>query len=104
MTEDSELLAHYIARGREPWNVSLEAAWLDYELRRYVLSRLPAQVFAEAAFSSLVNIHEATAIAEMAAPAAGVPTCDPAIALLIHVPAPADAVNDSINEHAILRL
>lgn len=43
MTEDSELLAHYIARGREPWNVSLEAAWLDYELRRYVLSRLPAR-------------------------------------------------------------
>ena len=69
-----------------------------------VLSRLPAPVFAEDAFSSLVNIHEATAIAEMAAPAAGVPTCDPAIALLIHVPAPADAVNDSINEHAILRL
>jgi 2-polyprenyl-3-methyl-5-hydroxy-6-metoxy-1,4-benzoquinol methylase len=43
VTEDSELLAHYIARGREAWNVSLEAAWLDYELRRYVLSRLPAK-------------------------------------------------------------
>ena len=41
MTEDSELLAHYIARGREPWNTSLEAAWLDYELRAFVMARLP---------------------------------------------------------------
>jgi hypothetical protein len=39
--EDAELLAHYVARGREPWNVSLEASWLDYELRAFVLARLP---------------------------------------------------------------
>jgi len=43
VTEDSELLAHYIARGREPWNTSLEAAWLDYELRAFVAARLPAK-------------------------------------------------------------
>jgi SAM-dependent methyltransferase len=39
--EDAELLAHYIARGRESWNTSLEAAWLDYELRAFVMARLP---------------------------------------------------------------
>jgi protein-L-isoaspartate O-methyltransferase len=42
MTE-SELLAHYVERGGEPWNVSLEASWLDYELRAYVIARLPAR-------------------------------------------------------------
>ena len=41
MTEDAELLEHYVRRGREAWNVSLEAAWLDYELRAYVLAQLP---------------------------------------------------------------
>lgn len=41
-TEDAELLQHYLARGHEPWNLSLESAWLDYELRSFVLSRLPA--------------------------------------------------------------
>jgi protein-L-isoaspartate O-methyltransferase len=41
VNEDSELLAHYIARGREAWNTSLEAAWLDYELRAFVLAGLP---------------------------------------------------------------
>jgi hypothetical protein len=40
MTE-TELLAHYVERGGEPWNVSLEAAWLDYELRAWVRPRLP---------------------------------------------------------------
>lgn len=40
-TEDAELLAHYLERGRESWNVSLEAAWLDYELRAFVASKLP---------------------------------------------------------------
>jgi 2-polyprenyl-3-methyl-5-hydroxy-6-metoxy-1,4-benzoquinol methylase len=40
---DAELLEHYIARGREPWNVSLDAAWLDYQLRRFVAERLPAR-------------------------------------------------------------
>jgi methyltransferase family protein len=40
MTE-SELLAHYVERGGEPWNVSLEAAWLDYELRAWFRPRLP---------------------------------------------------------------
>ena len=43
VSEDSELLAHYIARGREAWNTSLEAAWLDYELRAFVKARLPAR-------------------------------------------------------------
>ncbi len=42
MTE-SELLAHYVERGGEPWNVSLESAWLDYELRAWVKPRLPAR-------------------------------------------------------------
>ncbi|HUS32183.1 MAG TPA: class I SAM-dependent methyltransferase [Kofleriaceae bacterium] len=42
-SEDAELLAHYIARGREPWNTSLEASWLDYELRAFVIARLPTQ-------------------------------------------------------------
>jgi SAM-dependent methyltransferase len=40
--ETTELLAHYLARGREPWNVSLEASWLDYELRAWVRPRLPS--------------------------------------------------------------
>jgi hypothetical protein len=39
--ESAELLAHYVERGREPWNVSLEASWLDYELRAWVRPRLP---------------------------------------------------------------
>ncbi len=37
----TELLAHYIARGAEPWNVSTEAAWLDYQLRAWIGPRLP---------------------------------------------------------------
>jgi hypothetical protein len=41
--EDAELLAHYLDRGHEAWNVSLEAAWLDYELRAFVAARLPAR-------------------------------------------------------------
>lgn len=41
MMTESELLAHYVERGGEPWNVSLEAAWLDYELRAWVKPRLP---------------------------------------------------------------
>ena len=36
---ETELLAHYVERGGEPWNVSLEAAWLDYELRAWVRPR-----------------------------------------------------------------
>lgn len=43
MTDEAALLAHYLARGREPWNVSLEASWLDYELRAWVKARLPAR-------------------------------------------------------------
>jgi hypothetical protein len=42
MTE-IELLAHYVERGGEPWNVSLEAAWLDYELRAWIRPRLPSR-------------------------------------------------------------
>jgi 2-polyprenyl-3-methyl-5-hydroxy-6-metoxy-1,4-benzoquinol methylase len=41
--DDADLLAHYLERGREPWNVSLEASWLDYELRAYVAARLPTK-------------------------------------------------------------
>ncbi len=42
MTE-AELLSHYVERGSEPWNVSLEAAWLDYELRAWFKPRLPTR-------------------------------------------------------------
>jgi 2-polyprenyl-3-methyl-5-hydroxy-6-metoxy-1,4-benzoquinol methylase len=42
MTE-AELLAHYVERGSEPWSVSLEASWLDYELRAWFRHRLPAR-------------------------------------------------------------
>lgn len=43
MTEHTELLAHYVERGGEPWNVSLEASWLDYQLRAWFRPRLPAK-------------------------------------------------------------
>lgn len=39
-TDDARLLEHYLQRGHEPWNVSLEAAWLDFELRRHVSERV----------------------------------------------------------------
>lgn len=39
---DADLLAHYVARGAEPWNTSLEAAWLDYEVRAWLRPRLRA--------------------------------------------------------------
>ena len=42
-SETAGLLEHYLERGREPWNVSLEAAWLDYELRAWVRPRLPVR-------------------------------------------------------------
>ncbi len=42
-SDDADLLKHYLERGREPWNVSLEASWLDYELRAYVAARLPTK-------------------------------------------------------------
>lgn len=41
--EDAELLDHYVRRGAAAWNLSLEAAWLDYELRSFVLGKLPAR-------------------------------------------------------------
>jgi hypothetical protein len=41
--EDAELLDHYVRRGAAPRSRSLEAAWLDYELRSFVLSQLPAR-------------------------------------------------------------
>lgn len=41
--EGRELLAHYLARGHEPWNGSTEAAWLDYMLRAYVEPRIPSR-------------------------------------------------------------
>jgi SAM-dependent methyltransferase len=42
-SETAGLLEHYLERGREPWNVSLEASWLDYELRAWVRPRLPTR-------------------------------------------------------------
>jgi SAM-dependent methyltransferase len=39
--DDDHLLAHYLAVGGEPWNHSLESAWLDYELRAWAMPRLP---------------------------------------------------------------
>ena len=41
MTDDADLLDDYVRRGREASKASLEAAWLEYELRAYVLSLLP---------------------------------------------------------------
>lgn len=40
--DDARLLEYYVQRGHGPWNLSLDAAWLDYELRRYVTDRIPA--------------------------------------------------------------
>ena len=37
------MLEHYVRRGAAPRSCSLEAAWLDYELRSFVLSKLPAR-------------------------------------------------------------
>jgi hypothetical protein len=42
-SDDALLLEHYIHRGHESWNVSLEASYLDYELRRCLLERMPAK-------------------------------------------------------------
>jgi protein-L-isoaspartate O-methyltransferase len=39
--DDSKLLDHYLERGHQRWNVSLAAAYLDYEMRRYVTERMP---------------------------------------------------------------
>ncbi|MCW5801514.1 MAG: class I SAM-dependent methyltransferase [Deltaproteobacteria bacterium] len=41
--DDAALLEHYVRRGRGARDGGLEAAWLDYELRSYVLARLPAR-------------------------------------------------------------
>lgn len=41
-TDDARLLEYYVQRGHGPWNLSLDAAWLDYELRRYVSEQLRA--------------------------------------------------------------
>jgi SAM-dependent methyltransferase len=42
-TDDAELLEHYVRRGAAAFHLSLEAAWLDYELRSFVLGKLPAR-------------------------------------------------------------
>lgn len=39
--DDARLLEYYVQRGHGPWNLSLDAAWLDYALRRYVTERIP---------------------------------------------------------------
>lgn len=41
--DDRELLDFYIACGRAARGRSLDAAWVDYELRSFVLARLPAR-------------------------------------------------------------
>jgi 2-polyprenyl-3-methyl-5-hydroxy-6-metoxy-1,4-benzoquinol methylase len=41
--DDTALLEHYVRRGRAARDGALEAAWLDYELRSYVLARLPVR-------------------------------------------------------------
>ena len=41
--DDRELLDHYVAMGAEAWNGSLEAAWLDYTIRAWIVERLPAR-------------------------------------------------------------
>src|SRR5688572_470403 len=41
--DDARLLDHYIHRGHGPWNVSLEASYLDFELRRALVTRLPTK-------------------------------------------------------------
>ncbi|HWO22186.1 MAG TPA: hypothetical protein VNO30_25660 [Kofleriaceae bacterium] len=41
--DDAELLDHYVRRGAAALHLSLEAAWLDYELRSFVLGKLPAR-------------------------------------------------------------
>jgi hypothetical protein len=40
-SDDRELFDHYVSVGAEAWNGSIEAAWLDFELRAWVLPRLP---------------------------------------------------------------
>jgi SAM-dependent methyltransferase len=60
-SDDARLLEHYLERGHEPWNVSLEAAWLDYELRRYVSERLAQWRSAQLAQVAQVAQPSATA-------------------------------------------
>jgi SAM-dependent methyltransferase len=43
MTEDDELLSHYLRCGAEPWNSSLESAWLEYELRAWAMPLFPSR-------------------------------------------------------------
>jgi len=44
VTDDqAALLAHYLARGHEPWNTSTDAAWLDFQLRDWVEPLIPAR-------------------------------------------------------------
>lgn len=43
MTDDRHLLEHYVARGREAWNTSTDAAWLDFQLRDWVEPLIPAR-------------------------------------------------------------
>jgi hypothetical protein len=43
VTDDQRLLDHYVARGREAWNTSTDAAWLDFTLRDWVEALVPAR-------------------------------------------------------------
>ena len=40
--DDRALFSHYLERGREAWNTSTDAAWLDFQLRDWVEPLLPA--------------------------------------------------------------
>jgi hypothetical protein len=42
--EKARLLARYIERGSEPWNLSPEAAYLDYRLRAWAAELVPPVV------------------------------------------------------------
>ena len=41
--DDARLLAHYLERGAEPWNLSAEAAYLEHATRAWARPRLPAR-------------------------------------------------------------
>ena len=42
-SDDQALFAHYVERGKEAWNTSTDAAWLDFQLRDWVEPLIPAR-------------------------------------------------------------
>jgi protein-L-isoaspartate O-methyltransferase len=62
--DDARLLEYYVQRGHGPWNLSLDAAWLDYELRRYVVDQLRTGFGAAVHHGiSVIGDHRGTVIA-----------------------------------------